>query len=64
LEELERDSESEYELDVIELCCIYTEYASFEEFQKDYVDYDSFDDLEHDQFVLKVDDSRFIVQNF
>ena len=64
LEELEKDQGEEYELDIIELCCEYTEYESFEEFAKDYSDYESLDELERDQCIIKIDDERFIIQNF
>jgi len=60
LEELE-----EYTLDVIALCCDYTEYDDIEEVINDYPDIKDLDQLEHTTVVLKVEGSdRLIVEAF
>ena len=46
------------ELDVIGLCCEFTEYDSIEDFNDDYqLDID-------DTMVIKIDEDRFIIQDF
>lgn len=65
LEELEQDTGEDIELDVIGLCCGYTEYDSLEEFQEQYNDgYDSIEDIEDETSVIRLDSGGFIVQNF
>ena len=63
LEEWEDDAGCEIELDVIALCCEYTEYDSFEELQYSY-DVKSMDDLMNRTVVIMVDDNSFIIQDF
>ena len=41
LVEIEEETDQEIELDVIALCCDFTEYGSFDEFQQDYPDINS-----------------------
>lgn len=64
LEELD----PEYELDVIELCCTYTEYDSLEEFLDNYGGSDeitSIDDIENYTFLIRTGDpDKFIIQNY
>ena len=64
LTDLEEQLDEEYELDVIGLCCEYSEYKSFEEYKEDYNnDYEDLDELEDDYTVIRVgDEGRFIVQ--
>ena len=45
LESHEEDTGEEIELDVIALCCEFTEYESLEELQESYTDIESLDDL-------------------
>jgi len=53
------------ELDVIELCCNFTEYESIEDFQKDYgKEYQILSDIEWKTIVLPIDYERFIVMTF
>ena len=53
------------ELDVIGLCCEYTEYDSLEEFNEDCgYNIESLEALMYRTTVIKVDGDRFIVQNF
>ncbi len=71
LEELEEDCNIEFELDVVALCCDYTEYKNLREFQGDYGDkYKTFEDIEDETTVIYYDNSHqhpdlpFIIQQF
>ena len=64
-EQLEEDIGNPIELDVIAICCEYSEYESLEEFQEDYGDdYQSIDEIEQVTTVIPVDDSGFIILQF
>ena len=62
-EELSEDQN--IELDVIAICCDFTEYDSLAEFNRDYGK--NFEDIEeifdHTQ-VIMIDNEKFIIQNF
>ena len=60
----ENNTGDEIELDVIALCCDYTEYSSIEEFNNDYsTEHESIEDIE--QFTTVIDfENGFIIQNF
>jgi hypothetical protein len=61
LEEMDENAE----LDVIAICCDFSEYENLEEFQGDYSgDYETIEDVENATTVIKVDDKRFIIQQF
>lgn len=69
LEELEESTGTPLELDVIALCCEYSEYASLAEFQKDYSkDYESIEDIEGETTVIRLGEidgeEAFIIQQF
>ena len=65
LELLESDMAEDIELDVIGLCCEYTEYESLKDFQDDYgTDYESIEDIENETIVIPIDKESFIVGNF
>jgi hypothetical protein len=65
LEQYEQDTGTEVELDVIALCCEYSEYENLAEFQKDYgKEYESMKDIEDATQVIKIDDESFIIQQF
>lgn len=65
LEERESDQMQPMELDVIAICCEYSEYESLEEFQNDYgSEYESIDDIERETEVIRIDDDSFIIQQF
>jgi hypothetical protein len=70
LEQYEDDTEQEIKLDVIALCCDFTEYDSLAEFQEDYgEDYQTMEDIEYQTIVIKNDttdikDTSFIIQRF
>jgi hypothetical protein len=65
LEMLEDDIGEPIELDVIGLCCDYSEYANLKEFQDDCGDeYQSLEDIENRTTLIKIENSDgFIVQN-
>ena len=66
LEQYEQDTGEEVELDVIALCCEYSEYENLAEFQKDYGnEYESIDDIEEHTQVIRVGtEGAFIIQQF
>lgn len=63
LEEYERECQDRIELDIIAICCDYTEYANFEELQKDYT-VESMEELEEQTVVIHINDTRFIILNY
>jgi hypothetical protein len=65
LEQYEDDTEQEIKLDVIALCCDFTEYDSLAEFQEDYgEDYETIEDIQYDTSVIMIDEDSFIIQRF
>ncbi len=66
LEMLEDDIGEQIELDVIALCCEYSEYDNLKEFQNDYGDeYESLEDIENTTTLIKIEDEEgFIIQQF
>ncbi len=66
LEELDESCGSETELDVIGLCCDFTEYKNLAEFQQDYnsEEYGTLDDIANQTTLIMVNEDRFIVQAF
>lgn len=64
LEELEQNMDQPIELDTIAICCDYTEYKSLEDFQNDYPDIETIEDLMSETTVIKVSKEGFIIQNF
>ena len=59
------DVDENMELDVIAICCEFTEYENFAEFQADYGDeYESIDNIEDVTLVIRIDDESFIIQGF
>ena len=66
LEGYEEDTGEEIELDVIALCCEYTEYSCLEEFQDAHGadEYSCMEEIESMTEVIQVDDDAFIIQSF
>ena len=65
LEDYEDSTGEQIELDVIGLCCEYSEYDSLKDFQEDYSeDYESIEDIEGETQVIMIDDDAFIIQAF
>lgn len=66
LEMLEDDTGEPIELDVIALCCEFTEYEDLAEFQTNYGrnGYESLDDINDHTIVIPINDESFIIQDF
>lgn len=68
LNDLSDDIGEALELDIIGICCDYTEYKNLKEFLDDYGytidEIDSIDDINYYTTVILVDDDSFIIQNF
>ena len=61
---LEDDTGVEQELDVIGLCCEWTEYESIEEFNHDYnKEYSSMNQID-DTIIIPINSDRFLAMNF
>ena len=60
----ERDTNTEIELDVIALCCDYSEYKNLDEYKKNYSSINSIKDIKDvTTFIPIFKSSRFITQN-
>ena len=65
LEEYEESTGENIDLDVIALCCDYTEYDSLKEFQADYgEEYSSLDAIRDTTALIPVGLESFIIQQF
>jgi len=64
LENYEEETDQEMELDIIALCCDFTEYENLKELQENYNNIESIEKLEEHTTVIKVNDERFIIQNY
>ena len=66
LEQYEEDTGEEIELDIIALCCEFTEYENLKEFQKDYSDeFETIEHIEEQTTVIRLDDEEgFIIAQF
>ena len=62
-EEYEESCDCEIELDVIAICCEFTEYADLEEIQKNYTDISSLEDL-HDHTTVIEFSGGIIIQDY
>jgi len=65
LEQYSDDTGEDVELDIIALCCEYTEYENMEELQKNYTSIKNMEDLEDHTMVIKIENSEaFIIAQF
>ena len=65
LEDYEEGTGEKVQLDVIALCCDYTEYENLKELQENYNNIKSMEDLEDHTQVIKLENSDgFIIQNY
>jgi hypothetical protein len=63
--EYENDTNEEIELDVISLCCDYSEYKNFKELKSNYLDVKTLKELEEKTCVIPIENSQgFIIQNY
>jgi hypothetical protein len=61
----EEDTGEELNLDVIALCCDYTEYKNFQELKSNYLDVKNLKELEEKTSVIPIEDTQgFIIQNY
>lgn len=63
LDVLSDETGEPYILDVIEICCNFTEYSSLKELQEDYPDIESLEDLESRTTYIPVNDDCFVIEN-
>jgi hypothetical protein len=64
-EQLEDDIGEELDLDVIALCCDYTEYKNFQELKSSYLDVKTLEELTEKTSVIPVENTKgFIIQNY
>ena len=53
------------EMDVVALCCSFTEYDNLEEFQGDYGDeYETIQQIAEQTAVIQINDDSFIIEQF
>ena len=65
LEEFEDGTGAEIELDVVAICCEFTEYESLKEYNEDYdKEYEEIEAISDDTMLIKIDDERFIIQQY
>jgi len=64
-EQYEQDTGDEMEMDVIAICCEYTEYGDLEEYGKDYEPVDSLDEIRNKTAVIEIPGTTgFIIQQY
>ena len=65
LESYEEDTDKKVELDVIALCCEYSEYKNLKELQDNYSDVETMEDLENETTVIKIPHSEgFVIRSY
>lgn len=66
IEGLEAETGEDIELDVIALCCEFTEYEDIEDFQSTYgTEYETIEDIEYQTIVIPIARTNgFIIQDF
>lgn len=60
LEELEFSTDNQTELDIVALCCDYSEYKNIEEVKGDYPDIEDLEDLQEHTQVIVFDEGLII----
>jgi hypothetical protein len=64
LVEMEEDSGVEIELDVIAICCEFTEYESLEDFQEYHSDIETLDDLHENTIAFEIGGGGLVVVEY
>jgi hypothetical protein len=64
LEQLSEDCDTEIELDVIALCCEYSEYEDLKEIQEDYSDIEDLRDLQDHTQVIEFNHGSLIIASY
>lgn len=63
--QLEEDTREEINLDVIAICCGYTQWENIEEFSNNHNgEFKSLDDIREHTQVIEVNDNSFITENY
>ena len=63
-ENYETETETEIELDVIAICCDWSEYANLKEYNQDYEYCESLSQVQELTIVIPIDSESFIIQQF
>ena len=64
-EEYENDTGEEMELDVVAICCEFTEYENLKQYNDEYGnECEEIDEIADDTTLIKIDDGRFIIQQY
>ena len=64
LTEMEESMDEEIELDVIAICCEWSQYEDFDALQQDYDSIESLEDLEANTTVLRLPGGVLVIQQF
>ena len=65
LEEFENDTDKEVELDVIAICCDYTQYKNLKEYNEDYQENcKTIEDVQNITSTVNIDNKSFIISNY
>ena len=64
LEQFEEETGNEVELDVIAICCEFTEYENIEEYNNNYnTEYENMEDIEETMYI-PITSKSFIIQDY
>ncbi len=58
------DIDENMELDVIAICCEWTEYESIDEVKENYNDIETIEDLQNKTTVLELENGKILLQNY
>ncbi len=64
LEAYEQDTGTPVELDIIAICCDFTEFENFDELKENYRNIETMDELKDKTHVIELSNGRLIIQNF
>ena len=65
LEEYEENTGDTINFDMIAICCEYTEYDSLKQYNDEYGnECEEIDEISEDTELIKIDDERFIIQQY
>ena len=65
LEQYEEDTGEELELDIVALCCEFTEYENLNEIKENYNNIETLNDLQDNTQVIEIEGTdRLIIQNY
>ena len=58
---LENDIGEELDLDVIAICCDYSEYKNFQELKKEYLDFETLEDFQDKTIVIPIENTQGLI---